>query len=423
MALITPPELDKPLPEEVVASSNNWLVRYRMYPVFSWPWFIGRLRLTGIVIGIIMSINVFATLARRSDLTAEIVAPALVLNTLVLIFLTCAGPLAACWVRSRKWDYVRESRWILAALALATLVVLPLNEYSGEYITERLERPESREVRLKVKREFDAKPFAVRAAAKTLDYSTTALLTLVLGGGLAYVAYRRERERLQAYARKRELEAELAARHEAELKLSVLQAQIEPHFLFNTLANLRSLINHEPPRAVEMVDKLVDYLRASIPRLRADGSSEQATLGRQLDAAASYLDLMKIRMGARLSFSIDSHPTVRDLHFPPLMLITLVENSIKHGLEPKSTGGKITIQAFATGSELRVSVADNGIGFGNSKASGTGIGLANIRTRLSQMYGPAAKLELLTAPPEGEQSGFCARIAIPLSALTKGELA
>ena len=194
--------------------------------------------------------------------------------------------------------------------------------------------------------------------------------------------------------------------------MSVLVAQVEPHFLFNTLAGVRSAILTEPLRATAIVDHLVDYLRSTIPQMRGDGSTEQGRLAKQLEAARAYLGLMQARI-PRLTYSVESE--LKDAAFPPLLLISLVENAIKHGIEPKIGPAYVTVNAryFDQGDEemLEVSVTDNGVGFGGT-TSGSGIGLANIRERLESMFGSRASLTL-KARPEG---GVVASIIVPLIA-------
>jgi LytS/YehU family sensor histidine kinase len=222
-----------------------------------------------------------------------------------------------------------------------------------------------------------------------------ALLSFALAGGFALPRWQREREGLAALAREQELARAQAARRETELRLSVLAAQVEPHFLFNTLAGVRSAIATDPARASELVDRLVDYLRASIPRLRADGGAE-ATLGAQLEQVRAYLSLMKARM-PRLSFDVTVPGALRDAPFPPLMLISLAENAVKHGVEPKVGPVRIEVHAERLGDgRLKVTVADDGVGFGAAveSAAGGGLGLANIRERLREMHADGAALEL-----------------------------
>jgi LytS/YehU family sensor histidine kinase len=187
----------------------------------------------------------------------------------------------------------------------------------------------------------------------------------------------------------------------------VLAAQVEPHFLFNTLAGVRSAIATDPPRASEMIDRLVDYLRAAIPRLRSDGGA-QATLGGQIDIVRAYLGLMSARM-PRLRFDIDVPADLLAMPCPPLMLISLAENAVKHGVEPKIGPVQVTVQARrAADGLLEVTVADDGAGFGGS-AGGSGLGLTNIRERLHQMF-PARAALTLRARPAG---GVAATLSLP----------
>jgi LytS/YehU family sensor histidine kinase len=225
---------------------------------------------------------------------------------------------------------------------------------------------------------------------------------------------RREREGLAALQRERELAAEQAQRRDAELRLSVLAAQVEPHFLFNTLAGVRSAITTDPARANDMVDRLADYLRASIPRLRSDGAA-MSTVAGQLDIVRAYLGLMAARL-PRLRFTVTAAPELQGARCPPLMLISLAENAVKHGVELKLGPASVTVSAARTADgRLALSVADDGVGFGHSQA-GSGIGLVNLRERLAQLYPtlpgepPRATLSL-SARPEG---GVLAVITLPL---------
>jgi hypothetical protein len=410
------------LPEEVVAGAGNWLTRYRMYRVFSWPWFRGRLRLGMALIGAITLLNVAAVALRLPAagwaVVLEVGAWVLVSWTLIVNL----GPLLACWLRSRLAAGPVQDRAIVAVLALVIAAAAPFNDWVSERINNQIDSPAVRAEREQRRAELRSRPALVRYGAQAIGWAATAAITFAIGGGIAGVAFFRERTRLADYARRREFEREQAARHEAELRLSVMQAQIEPHFLFNTLAGLRSLIVHDPARAAELVDKLTDYLRATMPRTRAsDGAALPALLGQQLDAAASYLGLMQLRIGERrLAYELHSEPGLREQPFPPLMLLTLVENAIKHGIEPKTEGGRIVVDARREGGQLLLEVADSGVGFGVNTSSGGGIGLANIRNRLRQIYGERARLELSNRPSPlllpGADSGFSALIRVPLDA-------
>ena len=182
-----------------------------------------------------------------------------------------------------------------------------------------------------------------------------------------------------------------------EARLQVMRAQIEPHFLFNTLANVKRLCQNDIDRGLTMIDNLARYLRAALPQLR----SGTTTLGQEADLVHAYLDVLQIRMGRYLTYSLDVPGDIRDSPFPPMMLLTLVENAIKHGLAPSPDVGRIDIVARLRNGELVVSVADTGVGFGVAKTGGTGIGLANTRARLTALHGPAAELDFASNEPRG----------------------
>jgi sensor histidine kinase YesM len=180
-----------------------------------------------------------------------------------------------------------------------------------------------------------------------------------------------------------------------QARLSALQAQIEPHFLFNTLANVRRLYETAPSRGREMLGCLIDYLRAALPSMRSSSS----TLGRELDLARSFLTILQMRMGDRLQFSITADAGLLGMAMPPMVLPTLLENAIKHGLGPLPEGGRIDIRARRDGAAMEVEVRDTGAGF--TAAKGSGVGLANTRSRLAGLYGPRASLQLAAGSPRG----------------------
>lgn len=193
----------------------------------------------------------------------------------------------------------------------------------------------------------------------------------------------------------------------AVAKLNLLHAQVEPHFLYNTLGSAKYLISSDPVSAEAMLDNLILYLRHSLPRSEDTAS----TLGEEVERTRAYLDILKIRMGERLKVNIDVPQIFQGIPFPTMMLQTLVENSINHGLEPKSGGGNIWISARGDQSAanlVTVTVADDGNGFGSS-TSGTGIGLKNVRERLKLAYGGAASFSIVTNFP----NGVAASISVP----------
>lgn len=208
------------------------------------------------------------------------------------------------------------------------------------------------------------------------------------------------------------IDSERMDRETAEARLQMLEAQIEPHFLFNTLAHVRRLYETDRDAGVRMLHNLRDYLSIALPRMR-DGA---ATLGREIDHVASYLDIQQIRMGHRLAYAIDVPDALRDARLPPLMVLTLVENAVKHGLTPLPEGGHIDVRATATGTRLRIDVVDTGRGFAKSQGSGTG--LANIRARLASAYGPSARLSLALGPA----GGVIATLELPLEVVSPGSV-
>ncbi|MFC5547742.1 sensor histidine kinase [Massilia aerilata] len=198
-----------------------------------------------------------------------------------------------------------------------------------------------------------------------------------------------------------------AGRLLAEARLRTLQAQIEPHFLYNTLANVVSLIGSEPDRAKHMLERLIDFLRASLSASRA----EQASLGAELDLAGAYLDLLAVRMGARLRWRIEAGADCRDVKIAPMLIQPLVENAVMHGIEPKVDGGEIVVRAACGEGLLRIEVSDDGMGLGLAPPRpGGGVGLANLRERLRSLHGPGAQLQLL----ENQPAGVTSRLLLPL---------
>ncbi|WP_333706237.1 sensor histidine kinase [Ottowia beijingensis] len=195
------------------------------------------------------------------------------------------------------------------------------------------------------------------------------------------------------------LQAEIAAaeRDATEARLRLLQSQLEPHMLFNTLANLRALIGVDPPAAQRMVDRLNDYLRATLDASRATTHPLSAEFERLRD----YLDLMAIRMGPRLAASFDLPEALRDLPVPPLILQPLVENAIRHGLEPQVAGGRIDVRAERVGDTLRLTVADTGAGFDATHVREGRFGMAQVIERVASSTGGRGVVHVQSAPGAG----------------------
>ena len=226
------------------------------------------------------------------------------------------------------------------------------------------------------------------------------LMSFAIGGVISYHYYVRGKSEFY--------QAELAAiqGHAAEAQLKLLQSQLEPHMLFNTLANLRVLINADPVRATQMLDRLIAYLRATLSASRATSHP----LSAEFERLGDYLELMAVRMGPRLRYSLELPNELETLSVPPLLLQPLVENSIKHGLEPSVAGGSIRVQAQRVGATLVLTVSDTGVGLGDAPLQEAGFGLTQVRERLATAYGPAAAIDLMNNGP----AGALARIVIPL---------
>lgn len=188
-----------------------------------------------------------------------------------------------------------------------------------------------------------------------------------------------------------------------------MQAQVEPHFLFNTLASIDHLIETDPPRASLMQKNLIALLRASMPTMREANAGGARDLGRELAVIKPYLDILKVRMEERLQTVIDVPDGLLSAEFPPMMIQSLVENAIKHGLEPKAEGGSLGIKAEILHGKLALTVTDTGLGFGRADTAGTGVGLANIRERLNLLYGTKGTVTVT----ENQPSGTRVTITIP----------
>jgi sensor histidine kinase YesM len=219
-------------------------------------------------------------------------------------------------------------------------------------------------------------------------------------------ARRAEQSRRQEEAERhaRELEQQTHLKQIAEMRLKALHAQIEPHFLFNTLGNVQHLMRTSPADADKMLESLIQYLKRAVPQMRTGVS----TVGEELARVDAYLAIMGVRMGARLRCGIDVPADAHDHALPPLSLVTLVENAVKHGIDPNPAGGSIRIEGRVDGASLTLAVIDDGVGF--TAEIGSGVGLTNLRERLIAIHGVAASLELGARQP----SGVAATLTIPI---------
>ncbi|ODV10466.1 MAG: histidine kinase [Rubrivivax sp. SCN 70-15] len=242
------------------------------------------------------------------------------------------------------------------------------------------------------------------------DFLTQLSLLWVLGSAIVKATYKgRIQAEVKAAQATETAEAESLRRQVVEARMAAMQAQVEPHFLFNTLASIDHLIETDPPRASQMQKNLIALLRASMPTLREASDGGVRELGRELAVIRPYLEILKVRMEERLTTQIDVPDGLLSAEFPPMMIQTLVENAIKHGLEPKPEGGSLTLRAEVVHGKLVVTVADTGLGFGRAATAGTGVGLANVRERLQLLYGNKASLTVA----ENEPCGTKVTVTVP----------
>jgi len=249
------------------------------------------------------------------------------------------------------------------------------------------------------------KPIAqVNPAAFAIVFGIVFAMAGVLVVTILGIAHVRSRDAAQRMALlKSEAERERFARQGVQAELKLLQAQVEPHFLFNTLANLRFLVQTGSPNALEMLDHLIRYLRTALPEIRAESS----TVGREIELARAYLDILRIRMGGALEISAGAPHELAGVAFPPLVVLTLVENAIKHGIAPVGRG-KVSVRADSANGRLRVTVEDDGRGL--VEPIGQGVGLGNVRGRLRALYGDTARLDLCARAG----GGAVATVEVPL---------
>ncbi len=246
------------------------------------------------------------------------------------------------------------------------------------------------------------------------DFLAELSLLWVVGSAIIKGTYKgRMQAEVKAAQAAETAESESLKRQVVEARMAAMQAQVEPHFLFNTLASIDHLIETDPARASIMQKNLIALLRASMPTMREASDGGARDLGRELAVIRPYLEILKVRMEERLMTTIDVPDGLHSAEFPAMMIQTLVENAIKHGLEPKPEGGSLRVKAEILHGKLAVSVADTGLGFGRAATAGTGVGLANIRERLQLLYGQRATLTVAENAP----SGTVVTITVPYKTL------
>jgi sensor histidine kinase YesM len=239
-------------------------------------------------------------------------------------------------------------------------------------------------------------PFSEILRGRPAFFIQMLFIGILFGTMITYFFFSRERiSQTEAQLQEEQIKSLTLEKKRLETHLRLLQAQIEPHFLFNTLSNILSLLETDPTKGRAMLEDLTRYLRSSLSRTR----DRMTTLGQELDLVRAYLDIWRVRMGERLRYTIEVPDTLRDMPFPPMLVQPLVENAVKHGLETKVEGGEILIKAEAQDGCYRLVVADTGLGLQDDAISG--IGLANVRERLVALYEGKARLILEDNNPSG----------------------
>lgn len=255
---------------------------------------------------------------------------------------------------------------------------------------------------------------------RIMGWGMLTFVGMLFGPWLALGAMLKQRD---AFARTQALEFELERsrleRQASDARMRLLQAQVQPHFLFNTLANVQALVDSGSPRASDVLKSLTAYLRAAVPRL----DEPATTLGRELELVRAYLELMHMRMPDRLRYTLRIHPAAAALECPPLTLLTLVENAVKHGIDPAVDGGTIDVEVEVRAGRCHACVRDTGVGL-QAIGSGLGTGLATLRERLQLAFGGDAQLRLSDVQPHGVRAEveFPARTAAARAGASGGTM-
>jgi signal transduction histidine kinase len=284
------------------------------------------------------------------------------------------------------------ARWVLQLLALVAAV--PLGGVLAYWVT------------------VGADPEFAQHPGRFVGLVQMTVAGITFGIWIALGAMLRQRDALaRDQAMAFELERSELARQALDARMRLAQAQVQPHFLFNTLANVQALVDAGSPQASKVLGSLIAYLRAAVPRL----NESSTTIGQELDLVRAYLELMHMRMPDRLRFSLHADAAALGLRCPPMTLLTLVENAVRHGIDPSEEGGTIEVSVQVREGKCRVRVGDTGAGLrrdGDAPGTGLGTGLSALRERLQLVFGAEAQLRLLAREPRGA----CAELDFPAQA-------
>jgi hypothetical protein len=285
----------------------------------------------------------------------------------------------------------RVARWVLQIIAI--VIVMPFAALFAYWVTT------------------GGHPHLTSDKDVASGYGMLTFAGILFAPWIAVAALVRQRD---AFARDQAtafaLERSELERRALDARYRLLQAQVEPHFLFNTLANVQALVEAGAPQASQVLRSLIAYLRAAVPRLH----ERTATLGQELDLVQAYLEVMHMRMPDRLQYAVEADNAARELQCPPMTLLTLVENAVRHGIDPSEVGGRIGIDVRLQAGRCCVRVSDTGVGLKRA-GRGLGTGLAALRERLQLAFGGDAELELTDMAPHGVRADltFPARLGPP----------
>jgi hypothetical protein len=270
------------------------------------------------------------------------------------------------------------ARWALQVLGM--VVTIPLTAFTMYVVNTPAGQP----------------PFW-HSEARFAGFMMVSMVALILAPWIGVASlFRKSEYAMRSQAIAFQLERSELERKALDSRLRLLQAQVEPHFLFNTLANVRELVDSGSPQASTVLDSLIAYLRAAVPRLHETAT----TLGQEVQLVRAYLELMQMRMDDRLQFALDIDPAALELRCPPTTLLTLVENAVRHGIDPSEEGGRIDLRVRVKDGRCLAEVRDTGVGL-RSSGDGLGTGLATLRERLQLVFGADAQLRISPVAPHG----------------------